>query len=271
LGRPSDAYPLRATTAWYPPQSIRNFCDKIGIAKRPNTVELALLEHSVRDYLNQHAPRVLGVLNPLKIIIDNYPEGQSEELEGINNPEKPEEGTRMVPFSRELFIEQEDFMEDPPGKYNRLAPGREVRLRYGYFVTCVSVEKDEATGEVTAIHCTYDPETRGGQAPDGRKVRGTIHWVSAAHSIPAEVRLYNHLFADEHPDEAEDFLAVLNPDSLHVLTGCRVERSLNDATPGTAYQFERLGYFCVDEVDSKPGALVFNRTVPLRDTWARPA
>jgi glutaminyl-tRNA synthetase len=255
----------------YPPQSIRNFCDKIGIAKRPNTVELALLEHSVRDYLNQHAPRVLGVLNPLKIIIDNYPEGQSEELEGINNPEKPEEGTRMVPFSRELFIEQEDFMEDPPGKYNRLAPGREVRLRYGYFVTCVSVEKDEATGEVTAIHCTYAPETRGGQAPDGRKVRGTIHWVSAAHSIPAEIRLYEHLFADEHPDEAEDFLAVLNPDSLHVLTGCRVERSLNDATPGTVYQFERLGYFCVDEVDSKPDALVFNRTVPLRDTWARPS
>ncbi len=253
----------------YPAAAIRNFCDKIGIAKRPNTVELALLEHSVRDYLNQHAPRVLGVLRPLKVIIDNYPEGQSEELEGINNPEDPEAGTRKVPFSGELYIEQDDFMEAPPGKYNRLAPGREVRLRYGYFVTCVGVDKD-TTDTVTAIHCTYDPETRGGQGPDGRKVRGTIHWVSAAHSIPAEVRLYEPLFSEEHPDDAEDFLTVLNPDSLDVVTGCQVEASLKDAAPGDIFQFERLGYFCVDEVDSKPGTLVFNRTVPLRDTWARP-
>ena len=255
----------------YPPQAIRNFCDKIGIAKRPNTIELALLEHSVRDHLNQHASRVLGVIRPLKVIIDNYPEGQFEELEGINNPEDPEAGTRMVPFSGELFIEQDDYMEDPPGKYTRLAPGREVRLRYGYFITCVSADKDSVSGEVTAIHCTYDPETRGGQSPDGRKVRGTIHWVSAAHSLPAEVRLYEPLFSEEHPDDAEDFLTVLNEDSLEVIFGCQVEASLKDANPGDGFQFERLGYFCVDEGDSKPGALVFNRTVPLRDTWARPS
>jgi glutaminyl-tRNA synthetase len=253
----------------YPPEAIRNFCDKIGIAKRPNTVELALLEHSARDYLNQHASRVLGVLRPLKVIIDNYPEGQSEELEGINNPESPEAGTRMVPFSGELYIEQDDFMEDPPSKYNRLAPGREVRLRYGYFITCVNADKDPVTGEVTAIHCAYDPETRGGQSPDGRKVRGTIHWVSAAHSLPAVVRLYETLFSEEHPDDADDFLTVLNEDSLKVITGCQVEASLKDASPGDNFQFERLGYFCMDEVDSKPGALVFNRTVPLRDTWSR--
>ena len=254
----------------YPAAAIRNFCNKIGIAKRPNTVELALLEHSARDYLNQHAPRVLGVLRPLKVIIDNYPEGQSEELEGINNPEDPEAGTRKVPFSGELYIEQDDFMEDPPGKYNRLAPGREVRLRYGYFITCVRVDKD-VTGTVTTIHCTYDPETRGGQSPDGRKVRGTIHWVSATHSTPAEVRLYEPLFSEKHPDDVEDFLTVLNPDSLDVITGCQVEASLKDAAAGDGFQFERLGYFCVDEVDSQPGALVFNRTVPLRDTWSRPA
>ncbi len=253
----------------YPPEAIRNFCDKIGIAKRPNTVELALLEHSARDYLNQHASRVLGVLRPLKVIIDNYPEGQSEELEGINNPESPEAGTRMVPFSGELYIEQDDFMEDPPSKYNRLAPGREVRLRYGYFITCINADKDPVTGEVTAIHCAYDPETRGGQSPDGRKVRGTIHWVSAAHSLPAVVRLYESLFSEEHPDDADDFLTVLNEDSLKVITGCQVEASLKDASPGDNFQFERLGYFCMDEVDSKPGALVFNRTVPLRDTWSR--
>jgi glutaminyl-tRNA synthetase len=253
----------------YPPEAIRNFCDKIGIAKRPNTVELALLEHSARDYLNQHASRVLGVLRPLKVIIDNYPEGQSEELEGINNPESPEAGTRMVPFSGELYIEQDDFMEDPPSKYNRLAPGREVRLRYGYFITCVNADKDPVTGEVTAIHCAYDPETRGGQSPDGRKVRGTIHWVSAAHSLPAVVRLYESLFSEEHPDDADDFLTVLNEDSLKVITGCQVEASLKDASPGDNFQFERLGYFCMDEVDSKPGALVFNRTVSLRDTWSR--
>jgi glutaminyl-tRNA synthetase len=254
----------------YPAEAIRNFCDKIGIAKRPNTVELALLEHSARDYLNQYASRVLGVLRPLKVIIDNYPEGQTEELEGINNPEDPEAGTRTVPFSGELYIEQDDYMEDPPNKYNRLAPGREVRLRYGYFITCVGADKDPVSGEITAIHCTYDPETRGGQSPDGRKVRGTIHWVSAAHSLPAEVRLYEPLFSEEHPDDVDDFLTVLNPDSLDVITGCQVEASLKDASPGDGFQFERLGYFCVDEVDSNPGALVFNRTVPLRDTWSRP-
>jgi glutaminyl-tRNA synthetase len=255
----------------YPPEAIRNFCEKIGIAKRPNTIELALLEHSAREHLNQHASRVLGVLRPLKVIIDNYPEGQIEELEGINNPENPKAGTRIVPFSGELYIEQDDFMEDPPGKYNRLAPGREVRLRYGYFITCISMNKDPVSGQVTAIHCTYDPKTRGGQSPDGRKVRGTIHWVSAAHSVPAEVRLYQHLFTEEHPDDVDDFLTALNEDSLEVLTGCQMEASLKNAAPGDNFQFERLGYFSVDEVDSKPGAMVFNRTVSLRDTWARPS
>lgn len=253
----------------YPPEAIRSFCDKIGIAKRPNTVELSLLEHSAREYLNQHAPRALGVLRPLRVIIDNYPENHSEELKGINNPEDSSMGTRMVPFSRELYIEEDDFMEDPPEKYNRLAPGREVRLRYGYFITCVSVEKDAVTGKVLAIHCTYDPETRGGQAPDGRKVRGTIHWVSAMHAISAEVRLYDHLFVVDRPDEEEDFLTVLNEDSLKVVTLCQIEESLKDAKPGERYQFERLGYFCVDTVDSRPGTLVFNRTVTLRDNWAR--
>ncbi len=253
----------------YTPESIRNFCDRIGVAKRQNTIEIALLEHCVRDDLNKRAPRVMGVLRPLKIIIDNYPEGQIEALVAINTPEDPSMGTRNVLFSRELYIESDDFREDPPDKVYRLAPGREVRLRYGYFVTCVGVVKDDKTGEVVALHCTYDPETRNGQAPDGRKVRGTIHWVSAPHSLEVEVRLYDHLFVAERPDELEDYRTVLNPNSLEVLTSCRIEQSLADAVPGGHYQFERLGYFCVDNVDSKPGALVFNRTVTLRDSWAK--
>ncbi len=253
----------------YTPESIRSFSERIGVAKRQKTVEIALLEHCLREDLNKRAPRVMGVLRPLKIIIDNYPEGQVEELEAINNPEDPSMGTRKVPFWRELYIEDDDFREDPPDKFYRLAPGREVRLRYGYFVTCVGVAKDEKTGETVALHCTYDPETKSGQAPDGRKVRGTIHWVSAAHALQVEVRLYDHLFAAERPDELEDYRTGLNPDSLEVLTSCRVESSLADAAPGSHYQFERLGYFCVDNVDSKPGAPVFNRTVTLRDSWAK--
>ena len=253
----------------YTPESIRNFCERIGVSKRQNTVEIALLEHCLRDDLNQRAPRALGVLYPLKVIIDNYPEGQVEELEAPNNPDDPTMGTHNVPFSRELYIDSDDFREDPPGKFYRLAPGREVRLRYGYFITCVDVTKDEKTGEIVALHCTYDPETRGGQAPNGRKVRGTIHWVSAPHALEVEVRLYDNLFRTEKPDEADDFRSVLNQESLKVLTSCRIEARLADVTPGSHYQFERLGYFCVDNRDSKPGALVFNRTVTLRDSWAK--
>jgi len=253
----------------YTPESIRDFCDRIGVAKRQNTVEVALLEHCVREDLNKRAPRVMGVLHPLKIIIDNYPEGQVEELEAINNPEDSSMGTLKVLFSRELYIESDDFRENPPEKFYRLAPGHEVRLRYGYFVTCVGVDKDEKTGEVFALHCTYDPKTKSGYAPDGRKVRGTIHWVSAPHALEVEVRLYDHLFAAERPDELDDYHTGLNPNSLEVLTSCRVESTLAEAAPGSHYQFERLGYFCVDNVDSKPGAPVFNRTVTLRDSWAK--
>ena len=255
----------------YTPESIRDFCQRVGVAKRNNTVEIALLEHCVREDLNRRSPRVLGVLRPLRLIIDNYPEHQVEELEGVNNPNAPELGTRMIPFSRELYIEQEDFSEEPPKGYFRLAPGREVRLRYGYLVTCVGVVKDQGTGEVLELHCTYDPETRGGQAPDGRKVKGTIHWVSASHALEAKVRLYDHLFTTEKPEEASDgadYRDSINPNSLETLTGCRVEPSLATAKPGDSYQFERQGYFCVDSVDSSPGALVFNRTVSLRDSWA---
>ena len=255
----------------YTPESIRDFCERVGVAKRQNTVEIALLEHCVREDLNKGAPRVMGVLRPLRVVIENYPEGQVEELDAVNNPEDPGMGTRKVPFSRELYIEKEDFREDPPRKFFRLAPGREVRLRYGYFITCVGVVKNEDTGEVVELRCTYDPETRGGQAPDGRKVRGTIHWVSAAHSLGAELRLYDHLFTTERPDEVgdgADFTSYLNPDSSETLRSCRVEPSLSDAEPGSRYQFERQGYFCVD-ADSSPGALVFNRTVSLRDSWAK--
>ena len=252
----------------YTPQSIRNFAEKIGIAKRDNTVEVSLLEHCVREDLNKRAPRVMAVLQPLKIVIENYPEEQTEELAAVNNPENPEAGTRNVPFSRELFIEQNDFMEDPPRKFFRLAPGREIRLRYAYFITCAQVIKDE-NGHVIEIRCTYDPETKGGSAPDGRKVKGTIHWVSAKHCLDAEVRLYDRLFSVPNPGRDGDFKKDINTDSLQVLTHCKVEPSLKDAVPSVTVQFERKGYFCVDFVDSSPEHLIFNRTVPLRDSWKK--
>ena len=252
----------------YTPQSIRNFAEKIGIAKRDNTVEVSLLEHSVREDLNKRAPRVMAVLQPLKIVIDNYPEEQTEELAAVNNPENPEAGIRNVPFSRELFIEQNDFMEDPPRKYFRLAPGREIRLRYAYFITCTQVIKDE-NGHVIEIRCTYDPETKGGSAPDGRKVKGTIHWVSAKHCLDAEVRLYDRLFSVSNPGRDGDFKKDINTDSLQVLTHCKVEPSLKNTDPNVTVQFERKGYFCVDLVDSSPDHLIFNRTVPLRDSWKK--
>jgi glutaminyl-tRNA synthetase len=256
----------------YPPESIRNFCDRIGVAKRDSIVDIALLEHCAREYLNEQAPRVMGVLRPLRVVIDNYPENQEEELDAPNHPTDPGMGTRKVPFSCVLYIEQEDFLEDPPKKYYRLAPGREVRLRYAYFIECVDVVKDEQTGQVVEIHCTYDPKTRGGDAPDGRKVKSTLHWVSAAHALKAEVRLYDHLFIKANPGaekDGADFKADSNPHSLETLTSCCVEPGLAGALLGSRYQFERQGYFCVDPVDSSDGALVFNRTVSLRDTWAR--
>ena len=255
----------------YTPESIREFCERIGVAKKDSVVDIKLLEYCIREDLNKYAPRVLGVLRPLRLIIDNYPEDQVEELEAINNPEDPSMGTRMVPFSRVLYIEREDFREDAPKKWFRLAPGREVRLRYGYYITCVDVTKDDNTGEVLELHCTYDPETRGGWSQDGRKVRGTLHWVSAAHAIDAEVRLYDHLFADSNPEEVADgidFQSNINPNSLEILKACKLEPSLAQATPGSRYQFERLGYFSVD-TDSSKDKLVFNRTVTLRDTWAK--
>jgi len=256
----------------YTPESIRHFCERIGVAKADSMVDIALLEYCIREDLNKIAPRVMGVLRPLKIIIDNYPVDQVEELDAINNPEDPDMGTRKIPFSRELYIEQDDFMEEPPKKFFRLAPGREVRLRYAYFITCVDAVKDPETGEVTELHCTYDPLTRGGDAPDGRKVRGTLHWVSASHALAAEVRLYDHLFLKENPnavEEAKDFSDYINTNSLKKLTNCMVEPGLATAAPGDRFQFERLGYFCVDTKDSKAGDLVFNRTVTLRDTWAK--
>ncbi len=256
----------------YTPESIRNFCGRIGVAKSDSLVDKALLEHCVREDLNSQAPRVMAVLRPLRVVIDNYPEDKVEELDAINNPEDPNMGTRKVPFSRVLYIEQDDFREEPPRKYFRLAPGREVRLRYAYFITCVDVIKDEKTGEVVELHCTYDPKTRGGGSPDGRKVKATLHWVSAPHAVTAEVHLYDHLFMKPNPGdvaEGEDFTSSLNPQSLEVLTSCCLERSLKGAATGSRYQFERLGYFCVDSVDSSDDKLVFNRTVTLRDTWAR--
>jgi glutaminyl-tRNA synthetase len=252
----------------YTPEAIRNFCERIGVAKRNSTVDISLLEHYIREDLNKRAPRVMAVLRPLKVIIDNYPEGQVEEVEAINNPEDLSMGTRKLPFSRVLYIERDDFREDPPKKYFRLAPGREVRLRYAYIIKCVGVVKDEHSGEVVELHCTYDPETRSGGSAAGRRVKATLHWVSAAQALPAEVRLYDHLFTVPDPGEVEDFTTVINPRSLETVTECRVEPSLAQATPGSRYQFERQGYFCVDP-DSSPGALVFNRTVTLRDTWAK--
>jgi glutaminyl-tRNA synthetase len=253
----------------YTPEAIRDFCERIGVAKADSLVDIALLEHCLREDLNRRAPRVMAVLRPLRLVLDNYPADQVEELEAVNNPEDPGAGTRRVPFSRVLFIEGDDFREEPPKKYFRLSPGAEVRLRYAYLIRCTGVIKDEATGEVVEVHGVYDPATRGGDAPDGRKVRGTLHWVSAAHAVAAEVRLYDHLFSAARPDEAEDWKAQLNPRSLERLTDARLEPSLAGAVPGSHYQFERNGYFFTDPVDSTPGRPVFNRTVSLRDSWAR--
>lgn len=254
----------------YTPEAMRTFCSRIGVSKTNGTIELGLLEHAVREDLNKRAARVMAVLKPIKVIIDNYPEGQVEEMDAVNNPEDESMGTRKVPFSREIYIEQDDFREVPPKGYYRLSPGKEVRLRYAYLITCTSVLKNQA-GEVVEVHCSYDPATRGGNTPDGRKVKSTIHWVSAPHAISAEVRMYENLFSKEDPNdvvEGQDWMDNLNPHSLEVVTGGKLEPSLSDAAPGTRYQFERLGYFCVD-TDSKPGSLVFNRTVGLRDTWAK--
>jgi glutaminyl-tRNA synthetase len=254
----------------YTPEAIRNFCTKIGVAKNDNLVDISLLEHSVREDLNERAPRVMGVLQPLRVVIDNYPEGQVEEFDCPYHPQNPNMGSRKVPFSRVLFIEQEDFMENPPKKFYRLAPGKEVRLRYGYFIKCVRAVKDPKTDEVVELRCTYDPETRSGFAPDGRKVDATIHWVSAEHSVPAEVRLYDRLFQIADPaSKGDDFMKYLNPKSLEKLSSCRVEPSLKEAAPGNRVQFERLGYFCLDLKEATPKKLVFNRIVTLRDSWAK--
>ena len=252
----------------YTPEAIRRFVESVGVGKRTKTIEIAMLEHFAREDLNAKAHRRMAVLRPLKVVIENYPEGRVEELEAVNNPEDPSMGRRKVPFSREIYIERDDFLEEPPKKFFRLAPGREVRLRYGYFIRCVDVVKD-GQGEVVELRCTFDPETRGGHAPDGRKVRGTIHWVSAGHSVAAEVRLYDLLFTVDRPDEAPDYDSVTNESSLETLTFCRLEPSLADAQAGTPYQFERLGYFCVDSADSSPERPVFNRTVTLRDSWRK--
>ncbi|MBP9011449.1 MAG: glutamine--tRNA ligase/YqeY domain fusion protein [Syntrophaceae bacterium] len=253
----------------YTPEAIRDFCQAIGVAKNDNLVDVALLEHCVRDDLNGRAPRAMCVLRPLKVVIENYPEGQSEEFDFANHPQKPELGTRKVTFSRELYIERDDFMADPPKKYNRLGPGREVRLRNSYVIRFQSMERDEKTGEVTQINCTYDPATRNAPPADGRKVQGVIHWVCAGRAVPAEVRLYDRLFTVEDPGSMDNFLDYLNPNSLEVLTGCYAEPGLKNVPPGTSLQFERLGYFCADEKDSKDGRLVFNRVVSLRDSWAK--
>ena len=255
----------------YTPEAIRAFCDRIGVTKSDSVVEISLLEYFLREDLNKRAPRRMGVLYPLKVVIENYPEDQVEELDCVNNPEDASMGTRKVPFSRELYIEQEDFREDPPKQFFRLAPGREVRLRYAYFITCKEVVKDPATGKIIELRCTYDPATKGGDSPDGRKVKSTLHWVSAPHTITAEVRLYDHLFSKADPDEVEpdqDYLVNLNPNSLQVLRDCRLEPALKNARVGDTFQFERLGYFCVDR-DTTPEQLVFNRTITLRDTWAK--
>jgi glutaminyl-tRNA synthetase len=255
----------------YTPEAIRTFLDRIGVAKKDSLVDIALLEHCLREDLNKRTPRVMAVLQPLRVVIENYPEGQVEEVEAINNPEDASMGTRQLPFSRVLYVEGDDFREDPPRKWFRLAPDREVRLKHAYYITCVDVIKDSETGKVVELRCTYDPESRGGSTPDGRKVRGTLHWISAAHALDATVRLYEHLFAKPDPMDVEEgsrFMESLNPNSLEILTGCKVEPSLADSEPGTRYQFLRTGYFCTDP-DSVEGRLVFNRTATLRDTWAK--
>jgi glutaminyl-tRNA synthetase len=255
----------------YTPEAIRAFCERIGVAKFNSTIDMAWLEDAIREDLNERAPRVMAVLRPLKVVITNYPEGQVEQLEASNHPQKAEMGTRKVPFTRELYIEADDFMEDAPKKFFRLAPGREVRLRYAYFITCNEVVKDSA-GNITELRCTYDPATRGGNAPDGRKVKGTIHWVSAPQAGSAEIRVYDHLFKVEFPDEAPEgksFLDNINPDSLNIIRDAKLEPSLAKVAPGQYFQFERLGYFFTDPVDSNPGKPVFNRTATLRDTWAK--
>ena len=255
----------------YTPASIRNFCDRIGVAKRESIVDLALLEYCVREDLNKVTPRVMGVIKPLKVVINNYPDDLVEELDCPYHPEDERMGTRKVPFSKVIYIEQDDFVEDPPKKFFRLAPGREVRLRYAYYVTCETVVKDEETGEIKEIHCTYDPETKGGWSKDGRKVKGTLHWVSAARALPAEIRLYDRLFTVENPagEKDSDFASFINPSSLKILKQCLVEPSLMEASPGSRYQFERIGYFCVDSKHAAKDNLVFNRTVTLRDSWAK--
>jgi glutaminyl-tRNA synthetase len=254
----------------FTPEAIQNFCERIGVAKNDSVIDMALLENSIREDLNERAPRVMAVLRPLRVVVDNYPEGQVEEFDCPFHPQKTEMGSRKVPFSKVLYIDQEDFLENPPKKFYRLAPGREVRLRYGYFIKCVNIVKDPNTGEVVGVHCTYDPETRSGFAPDGRKVDATIHWVSANHSLPAEARLYDRLFQVADPmSKEENFTEYLNPNSLEILRACRVEPSLSGASPGSRFQFERVGYFCVDLVDSSEKALVFNRTVTLRDSWTK--
>lgn len=253
----------------YTPAAIRRFCDRIGVARRDSMVDISLLEHSLREELNITSRRAMAVLRPLRVVIENYPEGQTEYLEAINNPEDPNMGTRMLPFSRIVYIEREDFMENPPKKFFRLASGKEVRLRYAYFITCHDVVKD-ATGEIIELRCTYDPETRGGNTPpDGRKVKATLHWVSAPHAYETDIRLYDHLFTIENPAETENFKSHINPESLSMLKGCKLEPGLADAEPGTHYQFERLGYFFTDPMDSAPGGPVFHRVVTLKDTWAK--
>ena len=256
----------------FTPEAIRAFCEKIGVAKANSTVDVGLLEFCLREDLNRRAPRAMAVLRPLKVVIDNYPDEQTEEFECENNPENPAAGSRKVPFSKVLYIEQDDFQEDPPKKFFRLSPGREVRLKHAYYITCESIVKDPLSGAVTEVHCSYDPQSRGGGTPDGRSVKGTLHWVSAKHAVNAEIRLYDHLFDKPCPEESEegvDFLANLNPNSLETLRGCLIEPGLADSAPGSFFQFLRLGYFCADPADHKPGRPVFNRTVTLRDTWAK--
>jgi glutaminyl-tRNA synthetase len=253
----------------YTPESVRTFCERVGVAKRESMVEVSLLEYHIREELNRTAPRVMAVLRPLKVIIENYPEEKTEELDAINNPEDAEAGSRKVTFTREIYIERDDFMEDPPKKFFRLSPGREVRLKHAYFITCRDVVRDDRTGEVIELRCTYDPASRGGASPDGRKVKGTLHWVSVPHAIKAEVRLYDRLFVKENPFEGGNLVSNLNPASLETLTDCRLEPSLENAEPGNRFQFLRHGYFCVDSNDSSPEKLVFNRTVGLRDSWAK--